>query len=167
MKLRGALVAALVAGLLSACSPTDETSPTAPVSLGDPADFARALFDETNVVRASNELPALEWSDCLAEAAGPRAADSLGTASLSHEPLASPCTPGATAGENLSRTWRTAGAVVALWMDSEAHRDNILNPAFTHSGVACVAYSHGDPATEAQPGDPQGGMVCSQLLEGG
>jgi uncharacterized protein YkwD len=167
LRVRPALFAAAVlAAVLAGCSPSAEESPSGPVTLGDPATFARALFDASNEERAAAGLPELEWSDCLADAAVPRAANSLGTAPLTHEPLPSPCTPGVTAGENLSRTWRTAEAVVGLWMDSEAHRANILNPAFVSSGVACVAYSYADPAVAVTGDAPQGGMVCSQLFEG-
>ena len=155
-----------VAAALAGCSPAPGASPAGPVDLGDPAAFARDLFDAANAERTAAGLTALTWSDCLARAAAPRATAALGTSPLSHEPLPSPCTPGAPAGENLSRTWRTASEVVGLWMDSEAHKANILNPAFTHSGIACVAYAHEDPALAASPGADQGGMVCSELFEG-
>jgi len=128
--------------------------------------FARELFDVTNTRRMADELPPLEWSECLAEAAAPRAAASLGGAPLSHEPLVGLCTPGVTAGENLSRTWVNAEGVVGLWMASEGHRANLLNPDFVYSGVACVAYAFDDPSEVAAGDLPQGGMVCSQLFEG-
>ena len=168
---RGGVVLGLVLGLvLSGCSSGPGESPAGPVNLGDPHDFALALFDAANAERSDAGLAELAWSECLADAAAPRAAASLGTAPLTHEPLPSPCTPGATAGENLSRTWRTASEVVELWMESEAHRANILNPAFTHSGISCIAYSHEDPARGveggAEGGAEQGGMVCSELFEG-
>ncbi|HYK73163.1 MAG TPA: CAP domain-containing protein [Pseudoneobacillus sp.] len=40
-----------------------------------------------------------------------------------------------TAGENIAQGQRTPEEVVRAWMNSEGHRKNILNPAFTHIGV--------------------------------
>ncbi|OEF96646.1 SafA/ExsA family spore coat assembly protein [Desulfuribacillus alkaliarsenatis] len=39
------------------------------------------------------------------------------------------------AGENIAAGQRTAQEVVNSWMNSEGHRQNILNPNFTHIGV--------------------------------
>lgn len=44
-----------------------------------------------------------------------------------------------TAGENIARGQRTPQAVVDGWMNSDGHRANILNPAFTQIGVGYVA----------------------------
>ena len=52
------------------------------------------------------------------------------------------------AGENLSRATVPPENVVATWMGSAGHRANILDPAFTQLGVACVA--DGDAALCAQ-----------------
>lgn len=43
-----------------------------------------------------------------------------------------------TAGENIAKGFSTAGAVVDGWMNSEGHRKNILNSAFTQIGVGYV-----------------------------
>jgi uncharacterized YkwD family protein len=40
-----------------------------------------------------------------------------------------------TAGENIAQGQRTPEEVVRAWMNSEGHRKNIMNPAFTHIGV--------------------------------
>jgi uncharacterized protein YkwD len=39
------------------------------------------------------------------------------------------------AGENIARGQPTPEAVMSAWMSSQGHRDNILNPVFTHLGV--------------------------------
>ncbi|MDX8047100.1 peptidoglycan-binding protein [Gracilibacillus sp. S3-1-1] len=39
------------------------------------------------------------------------------------------------AGENIARGYQTSAAVVEAWMDSEGHRENILNADYTHIGV--------------------------------
>lgn len=42
------------------------------------------------------------------------------------------------AGENIARGQFTPEEVVEAWMNSEGHRENILNPDFTHIGVGFV-----------------------------
>ena len=49
-----------------------------------------------------------------------------------------------TAGENIAKGQKTAQAVVTAWMNSEGHRKNILNSAFTEIGVG---YSAGNGTT--------------------
>lgn len=43
-----------------------------------------------------------------------------------------------TAGENIAKGQRTPEQVVNGWMNSEGHRENIMNPDFTHIGVGYV-----------------------------
>ncbi|WP_010529661.1 CAP domain-containing protein [Lentibacillus jeotgali] len=43
-----------------------------------------------------------------------------------------------TAGENIAKGQRTPEQVVNGWMNSEGHRENIMNPNFTHIGVGYV-----------------------------
>ncbi|MBP9667575.1 hypothetical protein KBD87_02110 [Candidatus Saccharibacteria bacterium] len=40
------------------------------------------------------------------------------------------------AGENLARGYRTSAAVVAAWMNSKGHRENMLRSEYTHVGFA-------------------------------
>ena len=44
-----------------------------------------------------------------------------------------------TAGENIAMGYPTPQSVVDGWMNSEGHRKNILNPAFTVIGVGYVS----------------------------
>ncbi|KQL49890.1 hypothetical protein AN963_09425 [Brevibacillus choshinensis] len=43
-----------------------------------------------------------------------------------------------TAGENIAMGQRTADEVMNQWMNSEGHRENIMNPSFTKIGVGYV-----------------------------
>ncbi|MGG0937078.1 CAP domain-containing protein [Brevibacillus centrosporus] len=43
-----------------------------------------------------------------------------------------------TAGENIAMGQRTADEVMNQWMNSEGHRQNIMNPSFTKIGVSFV-----------------------------
>ena len=45
------------------------------------------------------------------------------------------------AGENIAMGYRTPADVMKGWMDSEGHRNNILNPNFTD--FACGVYKSG------------------------
>ncbi len=44
-----------------------------------------------------------------------------------------------TAGENIAMGYSTPEAVVAAWMNSPSHRENILSSSYTHIGVGFVA----------------------------
>jgi len=48
--------------------------------------------------------------------------------------------PIAAMAENIARGQRTPEAVVAAWMDSQGHRNNILNPIYTEMGVGFHNY---------------------------
>ena len=43
------------------------------------------------------------------------------------------------AGENIAMGQTTPEQVVQAWMDSQGHRENIMNPSFTQIGVGYVA----------------------------
>lgn len=43
-------------------------------------------------------------------------------------------------GENIAAGQRNAAEVMTSWMDSKGHRENILNPDFTHIGIGCFEY---------------------------
>jgi uncharacterized protein YkwD len=47
-------------------------------------------------------------------------------------------------GENVAVGFTTAPEVVTAWMNSQAHRDNILNPNFTEIGIGVVADKFGN-----------------------
>ncbi|CAM3882733.1 S-layer homology domain-containing protein [Alkalicoccus chagannorensis] len=48
-------------------------------------------------------------------------------------------------GENIARGQSSAEEVVDAWMDSEGHRENILNPDYTHLGAGYHAAEDGTP----------------------
>ena len=134
--LRGALALVL---LTAGCSPAARGQ--APPSSATPDDYATALLAATNDARTAQGLVALDPSDCATGAAAQRAQDLVGAASLEHAPLdpvLDACGPATTAAENLSTASEDPAEVVAAWMSSPGHRANILDPALTEVGVACV-----------------------------
>lgn len=64
---------------------------------------------------------------------------------LAHSNIGSLLGSWSTVGENVAAGQPTAPAMHAAWMGSSGHRANILNPAFTHIGVAVVLDSGGVP----------------------
>jgi len=49
--------------------------------------------------------------------------------------------PVAAMGENIARGQRTPQAVMTSWMNSEGHRNNILNPDYTEMGIGFHSYT--------------------------
>lgn len=96
-----------------------------------------------NKIRIKNNLESLSWGDTCAEAADVRAEET--TVSYSHTrpdgsnwSTACPApSSGGTSGENLAigNAAVSPATTVALWMGSEAHRANILNPDYTKLAV--------------------------------
>lgn len=120
------------------------------------ADYARALFDLTNVERAELGLSQLTWSDCLADAASPRAATASATEALEHEILISPCQDEGVTVENLSRLAGTPQTTIEAWMASPSHEANIVRPDLLELGITCVYPS--DAVADA--------VTCSWLAQG-
>jgi len=50
----------------------------------------------------------------------------------------------AVAGENLAMDFATSEGMVRAWMDSPAHRDNILNPQFEDIGIGVIKGTYND-----------------------
>ena len=57
-------------------------------------------------------------------------------------------------GENIAFNQADAASVVAAWMNSPPHRENMLNPAFTDIGVGIAWDSHGQPYYTMMLGKP-------------
>lgn len=96
-----------------------------------------------NKIRIKNNLDSLAWGDTCADAADLRASETA--VSYSHTrpngsnwSTACPApTSGGTSGENLAigNAAVSPSTAVALWMNSDAHRANILNPDYTKLAV--------------------------------
>lgn len=98
----------------------------------------------TNSERAGAGLPPLAADPRLTAAAQAHSADMVTRAFYAHtspdgrEPWDRAAAAGSrhrTVGENIACGQRSPAEVVRGWMDSPAHRANILKPAFTHLGV--------------------------------
>ncbi|WP_059172743.1 CAP domain-containing protein [Bacillus sp. FJAT-27445] len=116
-----------------------QTAPKAGISKA-----AQQVIDLTNVQRQQNGLPPLKADAKLSGVALKKSQDMQQKNYFSHT---SP-TYGSpfdmmrdfgvsyrSAGENIAMGQRTPQEVVQAWMNSEGHRNNILNREFTHIGV--------------------------------
>jgi uncharacterized protein YkwD len=160
-----ALVAAITAGCGGgadhATTSTDSRAtttvpaPAGTLSPTDPVAYAAEIVEETNRARADEGLQALTGSACAEAAALPRAEALVGRPDLEHapmEPVLAECAPHTTAAENLSRAAATPAEIVDAWLGSYGHRENLLDPALTDVGVACL---RDDDA-----------MLCAQIFLG-
>ena len=119
----------------------------------DYSNFELEVLKFTNDYRVQNGLPSLTLNNGLSEAAKAHTEDMAVNGFLEHD--SSDGTPFGerlkklvtyeygTAGENIAYGYTSAQSVVAAWMDSEGHRENILNKNFTQIGISCVAADDG------------------------
>lgn len=108
------------------------------------AAWQAALLRGVNTVRAEVRLPPLTWNGRLAEAAARHATDLQSCGRLSHEGCDGSGLPQRldragyryrAAAENLALCACDADGVVSLWLASDGHRRNLLNPAVTELGA--------------------------------
>ena len=111
------------------------------------SEFEQQVVELTNVERAKAGLAPLKADAELSRVAREKSRDMAGSGYFDHN---SP-TYGSpfdmmraygisyrTAGENIAKGQRTPAEVVNAWMNSQGHRENIMNPNFTHIGVGFV-----------------------------
>ncbi len=110
--------------------------------------YEKEVIRLVNEQRASNGLKALNYDWELSRVARYKSQDMRDNRYFSHTSptYGSPFTmmknfgiSYRTAGENIAKGQRTPSEVVNAWMNSQGHRENILNPSFTKIGVGYVA----------------------------
>ncbi|MFD2371561.1 CAP domain-containing protein [Brevibacillus sp. GCM10020057] len=128
-----------------------QAKPAAPVNnagqLAEASDVVKQVANLVNQERAKAGLKPLQLDTSLSKMALAKAQDMSSNHYFDHN---SP-TYGSpfdmmkqygisfmTAGENIAMGQRTAEEVMTQWMNSEGHRQNIMNPAFTKIGVGYV-----------------------------
>lgn len=110
---------------------------------------AQAIVDSTNAERARQNLPALKVNTTLNSSAQIKAEDMLRNEYFEHQ------SPNGTdmtdlmkqvgynflgIGENLAMgNFRDSQDIVAAWMNSSGHRENIMNPNYTEIGVSIIS----------------------------
>lgn len=97
-----------------------------------------------NEARANDSLTQLKLNDALCENAQKRADEIAQTGELSHtRPDGSGCFTAVTVnysvvGENLAKGDGNAENIFKEWMNSPAHKENIMNGNFTQIGFGCA-----------------------------
>jgi uncharacterized protein YkwD len=141
LKRRVALVAVAAAIALgaSACG-------FANISATPPSDAVQnGVLQAMNSDRQANGVPALQWSPKLANTAGSWAANEARVNNMYHQDLSSllysaDYSGWYTLGENLlvGPGNMSVAQMESAWMNSPAHRTNILNRSFNAAGVGFV-----------------------------
>lgn len=102
------------------------------------------IFDITNVIRHNFKKNTLEWEDMVSEVAFLHSKDMAENNYFSHysqngnglkERLEGKDIYYTAAGENIAAQYVDAPAAVEGWLNSEGHRDALLNDEYTHLGV--------------------------------
>lgn len=110
--------------------------------------YEQKVVDLTNQERAKNGLPALKIDSTLSKMAHEKSRDMSANGYFSHtsptygSPFDMMKKYGITyhyAGENIAMGQQTPEEVVKAWMNSQGHRENILNPNYNYIGVGYVS----------------------------
>lgn len=108
------------------------------------AGMEKQILDITNVIRARHDLEMLEWDDETAQVAYAHSKDMAEEDYFSHESekygtladrLKAADIIYELAGENIAANYTDAPAVVEGWLNSESHREALLNNEYSHLGV--------------------------------
>jgi uncharacterized protein YkwD len=104
----------------------------------------KQILDITNVMRSRHALDRLQWDAQTAEVAYAHSKDMAEEEYFSHESeqfgnlsdrLKAADVLYELAGENIAANYTDAPAVVEGWLNSESHREALLNSEFSHLGV--------------------------------
>ncbi len=119
--------------------PTQKPTPTpAPVTGSTQSDHAAQVVSQTNAERAKADLGELRVDAELTRAAQVRAREIVQSFSHTRPDGSAWSTVSTSAfGENIAMGQQTADKVMAAWMTSQGHRENILRPSFGSIGVCC------------------------------
>ena len=95
------------------------------------SDFAQQAYELVNEARLSNGLQPLAWDSNMASYSDRRAAEIVGN--FTHD------SPGGNwnVAENIAMGYLTPEMVMEGWMNSDGHRNNILNADYTKISISC------------------------------
>jgi uncharacterized protein YkwD len=138
--------------------PTPSDTPQPPTSGGGTSSEEREVLDLTNQFREQQGCGPLRLNSALVEAAGKHASDMVRRHYMDHtnpdgqdpgDRMRAAGYNGSTWGENIAAGYSTAQKVMAAWMQSDGHRQNILNCKYTVIGIG---YDPGRVQSNMGPG---------------
>lgn len=109
------------------------------------------IFEITNMMRKNYKRNALEWEEAAGEVAFLHSKDMEENDYFSHydlnggglkERLTERNIAYLSAGENIAAKYSDAPAVIAGWLNSEGHREALLNDSYTHLGVGVYRFHY-------------------------
>lgn len=127
---------------------TNENTPEESEAAYALSEFEQQVVELTNVERGKQGLQPLKIDEKLSEVAREKSKDMQSNNYFDHNsptygsPFDMMKQFGVTynaAGENIAQGQRSPEEVVNAWMNSQGHRENILNSDFTHIGVGHVS----------------------------
>ncbi|MGL4343982.1 MAG: CAP domain-containing protein [Cellulosilyticaceae bacterium] len=131
--------------------PTEKPDTNLPGTGGPSSSFEKQVLDLVNKERTSRGLNPLQMHAKAQQVARVKSQDMQKNNYFSHtsptygspfDMLKSFGVNYSMAGENIAQGYSTPSAVVEGWMNSQGHRENILNPNFTHLGVGYEPTGH-------------------------
>jgi len=135
-----------------------------PASSENSGVVTEAIIELTNHVRAENGVPGLTADHSLMEAAQRHSQEMAAANNMAHT-LPGSALPSltdraaavqyryASLGENIAYNQADASSVVASWMNSPPHRQNMLSTTFTDIGVGLARNFRGEPYYTMMLGD--------------
>lgn len=113
----------------------------------------QAVLDATNVERKKEKLEPLTADPKLTEAARSHSANMAKQSKLAHtlddktfeDRVKAAGYSYRALGENIAHNQQSPKDAVARWMNSQGHKENILNAEYTHIGVAVAKNDKGEP----------------------
>jgi uncharacterized protein YkwD len=126
--------------------PNAQPTPNPEVATANINQEALLLFNAANRERAQQNAPQLRWDPTLAQAAAYHAAQMASRGTISHQFAGEPdlSARGSSAGAHFSLISENVAEapsvtrVHAAWMQSQGHRENILDPKVDAVGIAVV-----------------------------
>jgi uncharacterized protein YkwD len=127
-----------------AFSPSTSTPKCAPATASKTDVMAADLFHRLNAERAARSIAPLSWDPTLGNYAEAWSVNMAG-GGFRHSAIGNLLGPYNFVGENIAAgsAGTTAGSLHDAWMHSDGHRQNILNPGFTHVGVGVYCSANG------------------------
>ena len=131
------------------------------IGWSDPVEadpLAHDVYTRVNDERSARGLPPLEWHDGLADIARRWSEEMIGD-TYEHSPAGFRAHPDFVGtGENIAMGYLDAGGLHVGWMESDGHRENVLDPSYTAIGIGIVCRNDGAMWATQVLGVPHGAL---------